>query len=152
MEEVIRQQRYYWSCAYGLILSVSLHTHDLLFAKLHAHNLSMDAIKFNYSYLKRRKQGLKIMMPRVCLKYFYQEYLKDPSQVRSYSTYLLTIQLPRVQLSAWLLVCSYLFWLCYYVIFQVPTYQPQKYSTLPFLFPPIIQTLVSSLIFWQTPN
>ena len=48
--------------------------HDLLIAKLHAYALSMDAINFIYSYMKRRKQGVK-----VCLKYFYQEYRKDPS-------------------------------------------------------------------------
>ena len=31
--------------------------HDLLVAKLHAYGLSMDAITFIYSYMKRRKQG-----------------------------------------------------------------------------------------------
>ena len=34
--------------------------HDLLVAKLHAYGLSVDAITFLYSYLKRRKQGVKI--------------------------------------------------------------------------------------------
>ena len=34
--------------------------HDLLVAKLHAYGLSEDAITFVYSYLKRRKQGVKI--------------------------------------------------------------------------------------------
>ena len=34
--------------------------HDLLVAKLHAYGLSMDAITFIYSYMKRRKQGVKI--------------------------------------------------------------------------------------------
>ena len=34
--------------------------HDLLIAKLHAHGLSMDAITFLYSSMKRRKQGVKI--------------------------------------------------------------------------------------------
>ena len=32
----------------------------LLVAKLHAYGLSMDAITFIYSYMKRRKQGVKI--------------------------------------------------------------------------------------------
>ena len=33
---------------------------DLIVAKLHAYGLSMDAITFTYSYMKRRKQGVKI--------------------------------------------------------------------------------------------
>ena len=35
-------------------------SHDLLIAKLQAYGLSMDAITFIYSYMKRRKQGVKI--------------------------------------------------------------------------------------------
>ena len=34
--------------------------HNLFVAKLHAYGLSMDAIIFIYSYLKRRKQEVKI--------------------------------------------------------------------------------------------
>ena len=34
--------------------------HDLLVAKLHAYGLSKEAVTFLYSYLKRRKQGVKI--------------------------------------------------------------------------------------------
>ena len=34
--------------------------HDLLVAKLHAYDLSEDTVTFIYSYLKRRKQGVKI--------------------------------------------------------------------------------------------
>ena len=34
--------------------------HDLLVAKLHAYGLSNDVVTFIYSYLKRRKQGVKI--------------------------------------------------------------------------------------------
>ena len=34
--------------------------HDLLVAKLHAYGLSNDAVTFMYSYLKLRKQGVKI--------------------------------------------------------------------------------------------
>ena len=34
--------------------------HDLLVAKLHAYGLSKDGVTFIYSYLKRRKQGVKI--------------------------------------------------------------------------------------------
>ena len=34
--------------------------HNLLVAKLHAYGLSKDGVTFIYSYLKRRKQGVKI--------------------------------------------------------------------------------------------
>ena len=34
--------------------------HDLLIAKLHNYGLSMDAVTFIYSYMKRTKQGMKI--------------------------------------------------------------------------------------------
>ena len=34
--------------------------HDLLVAKLHGYALSEDAVTFAYSYLKRRKPGIKI--------------------------------------------------------------------------------------------
>ena len=34
--------------------------HDLLMAKLYTFGLYMDAITFIYSYMKRRKQGVKI--------------------------------------------------------------------------------------------
>ena len=34
--------------------------HDLHVAKLHAYGLPMDAINFTFSYMKRRKQGVKI--------------------------------------------------------------------------------------------
>ena len=34
--------------------------HDLLVAKLHPYGLSMDAITFIYSYMKKRKKGVKI--------------------------------------------------------------------------------------------
>ena len=34
--------------------------HDLQAAKLHAYSLSMNIITFIYSYMKRRKQGVKI--------------------------------------------------------------------------------------------
>ena len=48
--------------------------HDLLVANLHAYGLSMDAGTFIYSYIKRRKQGVKINDTEE-----YQEYLKGPS-------------------------------------------------------------------------
>ena len=35
-------------------------SHDLLVAKLHAYVLSMDAVTLIYSYMTRRKQGVKI--------------------------------------------------------------------------------------------
>ena len=53
--------------------------HDLLMAKLYTFGLYMDAITFIYSYMKRRKQGVKIKDTESLFKIFYQEYLKDPS-------------------------------------------------------------------------
>ena len=43
-------------------LSKAFHCipHDLLLPKLHDYHLSMDTIIFLYSYMKRRKQGVKI--------------------------------------------------------------------------------------------
>ena len=46
---------YLWTCQKRLVIS-----HDLLVAKRYAYGLSMDAITFIYSYMKRRKQGVKI--------------------------------------------------------------------------------------------
>ena len=34
--------------------------HDLLIAKMHAYGFSIDAVTFFYSYLKRRKQNVRI--------------------------------------------------------------------------------------------
>ena len=34
--------------------------HDLLIAKMHAYGFSLDAVTFFYSYLKRRKQNVRI--------------------------------------------------------------------------------------------
>ena len=45
--------------------------HDLLVAKPHAYGLSMDAVTFIYSYMKIRKQGVKINDTEE-----YQEFLK----------------------------------------------------------------------------
>ena len=47
--------------------------HNLLAAKLHVYGLSMDAVTFVHSYLKRKKQGIAINgTERVFFKYFYQ--------------------------------------------------------------------------------
>ena len=43
-----------------LFLWISPKLHDLLAAKLHAYDLSEDALTFVHSYLKRRKQDVKI--------------------------------------------------------------------------------------------
>ena len=48
--------------------------HDQLVAKLHAYDLSIDRVTFIYSYMKRRKQGVKINDTEE-----YQEFLKVPS-------------------------------------------------------------------------
>ena len=52
--------------------------HDLLVAKLHAYGLSKDGVTFIYSYLKRRKQGVKKMTLRVFFKFSCLVYHKAP--------------------------------------------------------------------------
>ena len=52
--------------------------HDLLAAKLHAYGLSEDTVTFAHSYLKRRKQAVKINALRVFFKYLYQVYYIKP--------------------------------------------------------------------------
>ena len=47
--------------------------HDLLVAKLHAYGFSMDAITFIYSYMKRRKQGVKINVTESLFKILLSE-------------------------------------------------------------------------------
>ena len=47
--------------------------HDLLIAKLHAYGFNKKALTFLYSYLKRRKQSVKINDTKTSFKYFYQE-------------------------------------------------------------------------------
>ena len=42
--------------------------HDLLVAKIHANGISLNAATFIYSYLKHRKQNVKIQIQR-----YYQE-------------------------------------------------------------------------------
>ena len=62
--------------------------HDLLIAKLHAYGLSTEALKFLYSYLKRRQQGVKINDAESILKAYYLEYHKVPYQVQFCLTFL----------------------------------------------------------------
>ena len=44
--------------------------HDLLVAKIYAYCITINAITFVYSYLKRRKQGVKINDPESLLRIF----------------------------------------------------------------------------------
>ena len=44
--------------------------HDLLVAKTYTHGYSMDTITFIYSYLKRRKQGVKTKNTEGLLRIF----------------------------------------------------------------------------------
>ena len=44
----------------GFIKSFDPIPHDLLIAKMHAYGFSIDAVTFFYSYLKRRKQNVRI--------------------------------------------------------------------------------------------
>ena len=51
--------------------------HELLIAKLHAYGFNTDALKCIYSYLKRRKRGLREILHIVPLLKFCLVYLKD---------------------------------------------------------------------------
>ena len=50
--------------------------HDLLAAKLRAYGLSEQGVTFVHSYLKYRKEGVKINDIESVFKYFYQVYHK----------------------------------------------------------------------------
>ena len=52
----ILMELYLWTC----LKRLTAFPHNLFVAKRHAYGLSMDAIIFIYSYLKRRKQEVKI--------------------------------------------------------------------------------------------
>ena len=56
--------------------------HDLLVAKLHAYGLSMDEITFIYSYMKRRKQGVKINDTE---NLFKNTFIRSTSRIHSRS-------------------------------------------------------------------
>ena len=53
--------------------------HVLLIAKLHAYGFSKNTVIFLYSYLKRRKQGVKIndTVNKLINKFSYQVLLRD---------------------------------------------------------------------------
>ena len=66
--------------------------HDLFVAKCHAYCLSMDKIIFIYSYMKRRKQGVKINDTESLFKILLQEVFQGCILGPTYcSTYLLMI-------------------------------------------------------------
>ena len=65
--------------------------HDLLVAKLHAHGLSMDAITFIYSYMKRRKQGVKRNYTESLFKILLSRESQGSILGRTCSKYLLMI-------------------------------------------------------------
>ena len=58
--KVTRWGQIFWCCLNGLIKSFWLHTLWLLIAKIYAYGFFINAVKFFYSYLKRRKQNVKI--------------------------------------------------------------------------------------------
>ena len=51
--------------------------HDLLIAKMHAYGFSKNSLVFFYSYLKRRKQNVKINNTHGFFKSYFQGYLKN---------------------------------------------------------------------------
>ena len=60
MEEISRWQNIIRAVLMDLSKAFDSISHDLLVAKLHAYVLSMDAVTLIYSYMTRRKQGVKI--------------------------------------------------------------------------------------------
>ena len=59
--EKIPRQTFCWYCSSGSLQGFfDCIPHQLRAAKLHAYGLSEDAVTFVHSYLKRRKQGVKI--------------------------------------------------------------------------------------------
>ena len=60
LEKVTRWEQICWCCFNGLIKSLWLHTLWLLIAKIYAYGFFINAVNFFYSYLKRRKQNVKI--------------------------------------------------------------------------------------------
>ena len=79
MEEIINDKNIIEAVLKDLSKVFGCIFHNLLVAKHNTHGLLMDAITFVYSYFKRRKQGVKKIILRICLEYFYQEYLNDSS-------------------------------------------------------------------------
>ena len=76
-----------------------------------------------------QKEWIQLYFSNKSCKFFFICILLQMSQVASLSY---------PELSAWLLVCSYRFWLFCYVIFQVPTFLLLKYSASSFPLFPII--------------
>ena len=65
--------------------------HDLLIAKIHVYDFSIDAVTFFYSHLKRRKQNVRIKKYTVFSKFCYLGFLKVQYLGHFNSTYLLMI-------------------------------------------------------------
>ena len=62
--------------------------HDLLIAKIHAYGFSLDAVTFFYSYLKRRRQNMRINNTHSVFQILFPGFLKYLDHF--YSTCLLT--------------------------------------------------------------
>ena len=58
MEKTIRSEKV--CSAYGFVKRLDSIPHDLLIAKIHAYGFSKNSLVLFYSYLKRRKQNVKI--------------------------------------------------------------------------------------------
>ena len=54
--------------------------HDLLIAKMHAYGFSIDAVTFFYSYLKRRKENVKISNTHYTIHSVFQILLSEVPQ------------------------------------------------------------------------
>ena len=60
MKKCVRQQKFCWNSVDGSFQSFDCIPHDLLISNLHNYGFSENSLTFFYSYLKRRKQNVKI--------------------------------------------------------------------------------------------
>ena len=60
LEKILRSEKFVGVVLMNLSKDFDVIPHDLLIAKMHAYGFSIDAVTFFYSYLKRRKQNVRI--------------------------------------------------------------------------------------------
>ena len=65
--------------------------YDFLIAKMHAYGFSIDSLKIFFSYLKGRKQNVKINNTYSVFQVYYLEFHKDQFYVPFFSTFSLMI-------------------------------------------------------------
>ena len=60
MEKILGSEKFVGAVLMDLSKAFDSMLHDLLIAKMHAYGFSIDTVIFFYSYLKRRKQNVRI--------------------------------------------------------------------------------------------